>query len=314
MFSTPLWLRKIWILARKRNVSAFLVSWLFAFVLWLLISMNAEHQMIVRVKIKVVQLPEDIKLDYAPNELKLVVSGKGRSLFQLQRKLRRNSLEVPYSLLRSGDWRIESGQLSSLLDFSNQIKLIQFLPEQVSVKAQQLFKKELPLSLNKTISFQAGYQEVASPRLTPPRVWVYASSPIGPEITSIETENLHFNQLGGGISSEVRLINPDPQRYKLSQTTARLQLFVERIIEKSITVPINTTRLPQDVILVPAEVLLTYKAKEQDFHGIDVDDFEVTVELPTSPSQRMMNTIIKFNSTKVLEVTVAPQRIDYIRP
>lgn len=264
--------------------------------------------------IQIVDIPEDVQIKNAPETIKLVVQGKGRSLFQLQKKIKRNKLQVPYALLINGSWQIESSQLARLIEYSDQIQLLQFEPSRIDVNIQQLFKKELKVQPDKDISFQPGYQEIRPASITPATVWVYATKPIDAKYKYIQTEKLSLKALNRSSVYSKRLVNPDPQAFRLSSETVEIQLHIERILESTIRLPIDRTGLPANLILVPSEVTISYKSKEKDFKSITPSDFEVTVEPPQVPYQRTLPVKLTVHSDKVLQATVTPKQIDYIQP
>ena len=305
---------KIPFTAKNKNGVAFLISWLFAFVLWLLTSLNAERSMEVSIRLAFEHIPHQVRIKEPIQPITLSVKGQGLELFRFMRWAKRQTLKVDFESVKDGRWVPQLNEVQRSLGFNENIRLLAFEPEYIKVDSKSLYFKKLPIVVDNQISYSQGYDSISPARLSSDSVIIYAGMPIPKSLKYILTEPVKLKKVNKTVNESLRLKTPKLQDAKLAFNQIEYRLEVDQIIANEIEINIEQLGFPANVILIPARIKVRYLVAARDFTDVQHTDFKASVTWSPTENQSFLVPELRVLNSLVLETEVFPKTIDYLQP
>lgn len=300
--------------AKNKNGKAFLISWLFALVLWLLTSLNAERTMEVSIRIAFEQVPHQVRIKEPIQPITLSIKGQGLELFRFLRRSKRQSLKVSFEEVRDGRWTPQLNELNRNLGLNENIRLISFDPTYIAVESKSLYFKKLPIKVDNQISYSQGYDSISPARLSNDSVILYAAQPIPPTIKYILTEPVKLKKVNKTVNQTLRLKTPKLNDVKLAFNQVEYRLEVDQIIANEIEIDIQQIGFPANTILIPATLKVRYLVAARDFQDVQITDFKASVHWLETENQSFLIPELRVLNSLVLDTDIFPKTIDYLQP
>lgn len=300
--------------AKNKNGMAFLISWLFALVLWLLTSLNAERTMEVSIRIAFEQVPHQVRIKEPIQPITLSIKGQGLELFRFLRRSKRQSLKVSFEEVRDGRWTPQLNELNRNLGLNENIRLISFDPTYIAVESKSLYFKKLPIQVDNQISYSQGYDSISPARLSNDSVILYAAQPIPPTIKYILTEPVKLKKVNKTVNQTLRLKTPKLNDVKLAFNQVEYRLEVDQIIANEIEIDIQQIGFPANTILIPATLKVRYLVAARDFQDVQITDFKASVHWLETENQSFLIPELRVLNSLVLDTDIFPKTIDYLQP
>jgi len=300
--------------ARKKNGIAFLISWLFAFILWLLTSLNGERSMEISVRLAFENVPHQVRLKKPIQTLTVRVKGQGIELFRFLRRSKRQKLQLDYEVIKDGRWSPKLGELSIGLGLNEKTRLIGFEPEFISIESKRLYFKKLPILIDNQITYSEDFDSISPALLSQDSVTLYASQPIPSQLKFVLTEPLKLKKVSTSFNKILRLKLPKLVEAKLAFNQIEYSLEVDKIISNEIEIPIQKIGFPAKTILIPATLKVRYLVAARDFHDVRISDFKASVNWSTTENQAFLIPELRVLTSLVLDTDVFPKTIDYLQP
>jgi hypothetical protein len=300
--------------AKNKNGMAFLISWLFALVLWLLTSLNAERTMEVSLRIAFEQVPHQIRINEPIKPITLTIKGQGLELFRFLRRSKRQSLKVAFEEVRDGRWTPQLNELNRNLGLNENLRLISFDPAYIAVESKSLYFKKLPILVDNQISYSQGYDSISPARLSNDSVILYAAQPIPPTIKYILTEPVKLKKVNKTVNQSLRLKTPKLSDVNLAFNQVEYRLEVDQIIANEIEIDIQQIGFPANTILIPATLKVRYMVAARDFQDVQITDFKASVHWLETENQSFLIPELRVLNSLVLDTDIFPKTIDYLQP
>lgn len=302
------------IAARNKNGIAFLISWLFAFVLWLLTSLNAERVMDIEIRLAFDNVPHQVRLKEPLPTLKVNVAGQGLELFRFLRRSNNEVMKIDYEAIRDGRWTPQRSEISRALGLNEKVRLNAFEPDFVSIDSKRLYFKKLPIVVNAQITYSEGFDRISPALLSKDSVTLYANQPIPSHFKHILTEAVKLNKVNKPISKTLKLQLPKLQEAKLSFNQIDYRLEVDKIISNEIEISIEKIGFPANVLLIPSTIKVQYLVAARDFQDVQISDFKASVRWLAADNQSFLIPELQVFNSLVLETEIFPKTIDYLQP
>lgn len=302
------------IAARNKNGIAFLISWLFAFVLWLLTSLNAERVMEIEIRFAFDNVPHQVRLKEPLPTLKVNVAGEGLELFRFLRRSKHEVVKVDYDAIRDGRWTPKRSEISKALGLNEKVRLNAFVPDFVSIDSKRLYFKKLPIVVNNQITYSEGFDSISPALLSKDSVILYANQPIPSHFKHILTEELKLYKVNKPFSKTLKLKLPKLQEAKLSFNQIDYRLEVDKIISNEIEISIDKIGFPSNVILIPSTIKVRYLVAARDFQDVQITDFKASVNWSAADNQSFLIPELRVLNSLVLDTEIFPKTIDYLQP
>jgi hypothetical protein len=300
--------------AKNKNGIAFLISWLFALILWLLTSLNAERTMEVSLRLSFEHVPHQVRIKGPIEPITLSVKGQGLELFRFLRRSKRQTFKVDYESVRDGRWTPQLTELNRSLGFNENIRLLTFEPEYISIDSKSLYFKKLPIRVDNQMSYSQGYDSISPARLSRDSVILYAAQPIPASVKYIATEPIKLKKITKTVNTTLRLRTPSLPDAKLAFNQIEYRLEVDQIIANEIEISIQQLGFPANTLLIPATLKVRYLVAARDFQDVQHNDFKASVTWSPTHNQSFLVPELRVLNSLVLDTEIFPKTIDYLQP
>lgn len=267
---------------RLRRLLGIAVWVLLATVLWFMQTLSRGTTAIVHVPIVYEEMPGEIGLEGdQPTTLDVSVSAKGSQLlFRWMKGVPPISLSMPQRVPQGGRILFSSAVLTQKVreSLGSSIQIRDIYPNQISLRAFPLQRKEVPVVNHVSVSAKDGYM-VLPLTMTPTTVDLYGSREALEKVSEVHTKELLYKNLSQDKVVRV-LIEEIPHIYS-SPDSVQLQISVVELTEKRIELPIEALNTPSGFVakLLPARVSLTLTMPITDYNKPIGNNVSVVVDL-----------------------------------
>jgi hypothetical protein len=189
-------------------------------------------------------------------------------------------------------------------------------PESISVELDRFTWKQVPVTLNQTLSFREGYGLVDRILLQPDSVSIGGAESLLRTIDAWPTTPMVFQDLKAPVEEDIPLAASPSYDITLSSHTVRLRLPIDAFAEKVFKgVPVEVTSAPalREVILIPPKLEVTVRGGINRLSVLTTGDFRAMVSYQE----------IERDTTGIIDVAITvpegiqivkkqPQRLQYI--
>jgi YbbR domain-containing protein len=265
----------------KLNVKPLLGSIIFAIILWVMVATDKTYSYQIKVPIEIVRLAPHVTLLEPPPEYAVIeVQGKGRALISAWFYDVAFRLEFP-NLTKSR--KIVLADYLTFLDMPTTFGLavVDVIdPVSFELKIGPELTSPVPIQLDGRIQPQDGY---ALMDYTFSRDSAIVSGPASKvaKLASIKTEQVNFVGQKSSFSEVVQLVNPQPGIFKITPQSVRLDLDIQRLVERIIReIPVRIRKVPPDleVTAIPAKFALKVKGGEQIIAALDTSQIIAEID------------------------------------
>lgn len=267
---------------RLRRLLGIAVWVLLATVLWFMQTLSRGTNTIVYVPIVYEEMPGEIGLEGEQlTTLDVSVSAKGSQLlFRWMKGVPPISLSMPQRVSQGGRILFSSAVLTQKVReiLGNSIQIRDIYPNQISLRAFPLQRKEVPVINHVSASAKDGYM-VLPLTMTPTTVELYGSREALEGISEVHTKELLYKNLSQDKVMQVPIEEP-PHVYS-SPDSVQLQISVVELTERRIELPVEALNTPPGFVakLLPARISLTLTMPITDYNKPIGDKVSVVVDL-----------------------------------
>ncbi|MCL1933083.1 MAG: CdaR family protein [Candidatus Azobacteroides sp.] len=270
---------------RWRDTLVFLGFVALASGFWALQYFRQKFEFEVPMKVNYVHIPSEIALsNELPQEITLHIQDKGSAYLNYIVKKRKGSLLVTIDLeeisLNKTSYLIDPTALRSLIEdkllASTQLK--SYFPDKIEINYSLLVQKELPVTINGTISPAAGYLFSDSIRIKPAQVTVYGRKEALDTLREIRTVPVNYSVVSKEWSASADL--QAPEGIHLTVDRVNLSVTMEEYTEKIFQLPVICRNLPSNrkIHFFPSTVELGVKVGLSKYSQLSQSDFEIAVD------------------------------------
>jgi hypothetical protein len=268
-----------------KNTLVFLGFVVLASCFWGLQYIRQVFEIEVPMQISYTHIPAEIALsDSAPKKITLYLQDKGSAYLNYLINKRKQSLSIVVDLstisLSKNSYLIDQAALRSLIDekllASTQLK--SFSPDKIVVNYSQLLQKELPVTINGTVSPALGYLFTDSIRIEPAQVIAYGNKNELDTLLKIQTQPLSYKDINKDLNVSAGL--QAPEGIRLSTDQVKISAVVEEYTEKTFELPVVCSDMPsnRNVRFFPSTVELAVKVGLNQYAQLSKSDFEIAVD------------------------------------
>lgn len=308
---------------RLRRLLGIAVWVLLATVLWFMQTLSRGTTSIVHVPIVYEEMPREIGLEgEQPKTLDVSVSAKGSQLlFRWMKGVPPISLSMPQRVPQNGRILFSNAVLTQKVreSLGSSIQIRDIYPNQISLRAFPLQRKEVPVVNHVSASAKDGYM-VLPLTITPTTVKLYGSREALEGISEVHTKEQIYKDLSQNKVAHVPF-EEIPHVY-ISPDSAQLQISVVELTERRIELPIEALNTPSGFVakLLPARVTLTLTMPITDYNKPIGDKISVVVDLQSlseaeqkgEKRPEMLPVRIEGLPDWVVRASAAPKAVQYI--
>ncbi|MEP3836662.1 MAG: YbbR-like domain-containing protein [Algibacter sp.] len=200
--------------------------------------------------------------------------------------------------------------------FDKDVEILNISPDPITFKYGVNMVKKVPVIIHADVNFVPGYNMTGDITSNPDSVTVVGPDILVSKITSVETENLVFNELRANIIKTVKLKLPENiSDLKFSVTKVELKAQVEKFTEGTVKIPFTVINAPTNAKLkyFPKFVSVSYYVSLANFNAIKAKDFKVVCDFnKTNQGQSFLIPELVITPELVQHAKISQQRIEFI--
>lgn len=216
----------------------------------------------------------------------------------------------------SNDYFFLSKNISQ--EIQNQLKsgieLIQIQKDSITLKIGTLDSKKIPLKADLDISFQIGYDFSKPTTIQPDSILISGDKTLLKDIDYLMLEKVSLENISKNKNIQSLIIFPKEAKIKTSNTSAKVNIFVDKFTEGEIEVPILVKNAPKGINIYPKKVKLIYKVSLNNFNKITPELFKVECDyqqIENNDSNYLTPKLIT-SSDLVSSIRLTPNKIDFL--
>lgn len=249
----------------REKVVVFFISIFLAFCLWLIVNLNRDFNLDIRLPVEVGNITTDQALaEKLPDEITANVNGTGWNLITLYN-------DPPHVFVDVSGQEVNlfeqvSRQMSGMANV--RVQTVEPLYLQVNLEPKQA--KRVPVTPHITVNFAPQYGFLEEPALTPDSITVRGAASQIDAIESWPTDSVTFDAVKGNLSTEIALRSPSTL-LTLSQSEVRYEAEVVQFTEGEVSVPVQTRGFsPGNVVsFSPSTVTVKYRIPLSEYASVN---------------------------------------------
>jgi len=300
---------------KKRDL-VFLLFVLGTFMFWFLNKLSKEYTQEVTYSVVYEKLPNQFVFQEEPlRKLSLRVVSDGFYFFS--NAFRTNTLKISlenitkkekYSYFLSNE-NLKKQVRSVIQD---NVKVLDVVEDLIEVKLGKKSFKKLPVVSNVEIQYHAGYSSFSGIQLIPDSIEISGPEMQVSKISKIELPAFVKGNVKEVINEYIDIINPNVPKIVFDKKSIQIKVEVEKITEKSLTVPVQIINSPSDDIVVyPKKVKVTCQVRLSQFNMIQEKDFTVVCDYNTRGTKHIKTELLAFPSV-VSSVKLKTNEVEYL--
>ena len=255
----------------KRYIS-FIISFAFAFLLWLIVNLNGEYEdsFKARILIKNLRPEKAIKNDY-PEFVNIRLKGRGWKI-------------LPFYFLSKPHVSIDLSNIHKTLHLNllnnprvqislpKDVNFVGIEPDTLSFELEQRMEKKVPVVLSYELKNENN-SFAYPPKIFPDSVVVSGPESMVSKIDSVFTDKILIDKIGQEVNTKVKILNPNQKLIKISSDFAQVKFLVEQIVEREFVVSVHVTGIPADkeVILFPPDIKVVVRGTISKVVPLEID-------------------------------------------
>lgn len=245
---------------RGKNILTFGVFLVISSVLWVVLSLNEEDQMDIRMPITFDRMPDSVTIVTTPPEF-VNVSLRARRTDLLKSTFGRNpSLHIDWrSYHTRGSIALSSAEMKTLArNVVGGATVLAVTPDSLNLLYTTSKGRRLPVVLDYKVTPGPQVSLVGKPAVSPDSALVYSVGSAANGLTAVATEPIRISGLNETTTMRVRLMSP--ARTRAVPDSVDVTFKVEPLIAKTRLVVIEPINVPSGVKLItfPAQVNVSY--------------------------------------------------------
>lgn len=306
-----------------KRLLAIAVWVLLATALWFMQTLSRGTTSIVHIPIVYEEMPKAIGLEgEQPTMLDVSVSAKGSQLlFRWMKGVAPIKLSMPQRVPLGGRVLFSNAVLTQKVreSLGSAVQIREIYPNQISLRAFPLQRKEVPVINRVSASAKDGYM-VLPLSMTPTTVELYGSREALEGISEVRTKGLLYKNLSQDKVMRVPL--EEIPNVHSSPDSVQLQISVVELTERRIELPVVALNTPAGFVakLLPARVSLTLTMPITDYNKPIGNQVSVVVDLSQiseavqngEKRPEMLPVRIEGLPDWVVRATAAPKAVQYI--
>lgn len=259
---------------RSEKVVVFVVAYIIAVSLWLLVNLGREYNLSVQVPVEIQHNNEELALvEEPPDYVTVSISGEGWQLLNFYNN------PPPLQLhAQSGPVSLED-HMKDNMTAHPEITIESVQPNTIHLQLEERVEKTLPVRSQVELQFENRYGLVDTPSLTPDSVTVYGARSRIEALDYWPTEQRRMDNLREPVDEHIPLA-PSPDILHIDTQQVRFQAQVSEFTEGEIRTYVRSRGMPDDleVRYSPSVVTVVYDVSiEQYAQAQEMVPYEVYV-------------------------------------
>jgi hypothetical protein len=296
---------KIW----NKEFLIFLFFLFLSSAFWLFQAVNEVYEQDYRIPVVIENVPDGVIITTEPvAQIETRLRDRAATLLNYRYGGKFSPIVIDFKAFANPSGHVRFLTKEVLKQFSSQLasstQIITTKPDTIEFYYNHGLHKRVPVTLEGDVKAENGYV-ITHTQLSEDSVTVYAA---GNLLETIKSANVKVDYLKNvNDTTSLSLPIQSVRGAKFLPASVKLDIFVDRLVEKKVRVPILPEGFPADQILlpIPQEVEVTFQVGMNRYREITSDDFVVVASYKDLPKNG--------NSQCPLQVRIAPKGISQIR-
>ncbi|MBR1890003.1 MAG: YbbR-like domain-containing protein [Alloprevotella sp.] len=310
--------RSILALIWNKQTLTFCFFLFLSIVFWLITKLNGTYQQDYAIPLQLEGVPAEVVITTAPpKEINVSLTDKGWALlsYRLSNKLKPITIDFNEATQANGMGTISSAELTRQISkqISGDTHIVAIRPQQVSFYYNYGEKKRVPVEVVGNVVSDNQYF-ILSLLAEPDSVTVYARPSTLDTLVTAKTKPLYMHNVSDTVTVETELEMSPGVKYEPS--AVKVLIKTDRLVEKSLQVPIQQANFPAEKALrtFPSKVTVNFQVGMQQYRDITPDDFIIVItydDLLQNSTSRIKVTL-KSMPQGVKRVKIQPEEVEYV--
>ncbi len=272
----------------RKSAVIFLACLLLSIAFWLLLSLSAESQETLVLKVQYRNLPDDkVLTEELPNDVKVVVVAEGFTLLGYKLGFAQNEIVVDLKNLnfqKKGDYYTSTWISSKNLDELNtqegsKLNILSVYPDTIKIVMDKKINKVLPVKFSGKSSRSPNFRIVGDVSVYPDSVHVIGGLHWLKKCDAIYTDSIDLLSNAGEIERKVNLKLLSGAKAAEGKTV-QVKMLVQSLKSRQVEVNIRSVNVPsgEELKLLPGTVQVTFLATDSTFSTLNKSDFTAVAD------------------------------------
>lgn len=300
-----------------REILFFLFFVFIAAVFWLLNALNYEHEDNIRVKVEVVNLPDNLVL-VSDNPQYIDVRVKDKGIMLLNYIFRIDGSEVVVDMKNNvtggGSLKLRTENLiKGNSVFSQEAKILSCSPDTLVVDYASASAVRLPVVLKSDIRADR-FHYIKNVSINPDSVTAYIPDMLKGKVLDVKTEKIGPAEISDSLTVKAKLDKNPKIKIIPENVTVHYDLGI--YVDYSLDVPITAFGFPEGYKLCtfPATVKVYFQVGMDDIRYVKPEDFSIIVDYNTLAdlSSDKVGVTVSSSPSNVRNIRVSPESVEYL--
>lgn len=302
----------------NREFFLFLVCLCLSGMFWYIVSLNEEREADFNLRLNLKNVPENVVITTGlPSNVKVTLKDRGAQLLSYKYSGGMPTINIDFKNYdqQSGHVILKNSDITKTLMAKLQptTKITAISPSVLDYYYNFGLHTKLPVVLRASLNTEKFYN-IASVRLYPDSVNVYASKQLLDTLTAVYTEYISLSHLKE--RTVRRLPLEKIKGTKMDPDKTLLRVDIDQITEKTVTVPIKWVNFPATKVLktFPSKVKVKFQVGTAMYRQRKAEDFVIVVNYEDilNSNKEKLHLSLKSIPTGVTQVHIIPEDVDYL--
>ncbi|MEX0929676.1 MAG: hypothetical protein WDZ53_09735 [Balneolales bacterium] len=261
-------------LPRTEKIIVFIVAYVLAISLWLLVNLNRDFNLTVMLPVQIARFQDDLALvEEPPEEVTVNMVGEGWKLISIYNNppaLRVDARQGPINL---------TDRVKETMGMYLDVNVQNVNPTILNVPMEEKITRKVPIEPHVSIAFRRQYDLVGEPGIIPDSVEVAGARSLVEDIASWPTEEVQLEDVSDTIHHHIPLREPS-ELIELDVNEVVYRAPVAEYTEGETRIQVRTEGMPEDreVRFSPSVITVRYDVPIHEYaQSQDIVPFEAVV-------------------------------------
>lgn len=269
--------------------------------------------------LRLVNIPENVVVTTElPSHVRVRVKAENSTLFYYRFLRTMNPAMVDFANYANASSHVNVPQEDVLRSIRRNLKpdteILSLMPDTLEYYYSFGAKKEIPIQFQGKIQTAEGYY-ICSQTITPASTTVFATEQMLDSMMYAFTEPTYLENINknGNLLLNLQKL----KGVKIIPDTARIAYVVDRLVEKTLSLPIETVNFPDNQRLrtFPMQTNVTFQVGTRNYRDITAEDFKLVVDynqLNMAPNAKTCHLMLQQQPDNVFAVRLQQSEVEYL--
>jgi len=263
---------------------SFIISFIFAFALWIYTSLNSTYKTYISVPLSI-QLPDNRAIENdIPKNITLTVQSTGWNIINLNlfNNAKRVQVDLTKKNLNDSSYIISRNDFLKGTQSLESVNIVEVNPEYLPINIGQLTESNIPVIPNIEIIPHKDFILVGTVNLKPDSIIIKGNEKLTRKIKHWITEYKRIENVKLPINGEIKLKDTLSEIIKLNRKTVEYYADIQQIAEyqiPDIEIIVRGGSLPKDSYLYPPQITVILQGGIKEIVNINKDKIAATIQI-----------------------------------